>query len=143
MCNNENNSNCIADILNVINILQENAQCGDSCLDTCDRGFLGCNISTLGCNTRPVMLYTNNNVAWQMPTTKENVTCGDPGVTCSTVFRVEKIDGNCATFRVLADNPDQTEVATIPYVATNSFFTMNLNCVCSLKCLNDTFVECI
>jgi len=145
MCNNENNnsSNCIADILNVINILQENAQCGESCLDTCDRGFLGCNISTLGCNTRPVMLYTCNNMAWQMPTTKENVVCGDPGVTCSSVFRIEKIDGNCATFRVLADNPDTVAAATIPYVATNSFFTINLNCVCSLKCLNDTFVECI
>jgi len=145
MCNNENNSsNCIADILNVINVLQQNASCcGDNCLDTCDRGFLGCNISTVGCNTRPVMLYTCNNTAWQMPTTKENVNCDDETATCSTVFRVEKIDGNCCTFRVLADNPDETEQATIPYVATNSFFTMNLNCVCALKCLNDTYVECI
>ena len=42
---------------------------------------------------------------------------------------------------VLADNPDTTTSATIPYVATNSFFTMNLNCVCCIRCLNDTFVE--
>lgn len=140
MCNNENSSsNCIADILNVINILQQNASCGENCLDTCDRGFLGCNISTIGCNTRPVMLYTNNNTAWSMPTTKEI----DETTTYSTVFRVEKIDGNCCTFRVLAENPDETEQATIPYVSTNSFFTMNLNCVCALKCLNDTFIECI
>ena len=144
MCNNENNSsNCIADILNVINILQQNASCcGDNCLDTCDRGFLGCNMPTVGCNTRPVMLYTCNNTAWQMPTTKENIDCSDEGATCSSVFRVEKVDGNCATFRVLANNPDTTET-NIPYVATNSFFTMNLSCVCCLKCLNDTFVECI
>ena len=140
MCNNENSSsNCIADILNVINILQQNASCGDSCLDTCDRGFLGCNISTLGCNTRPVMLYIGNNTAWSMPTTKEVTET----TTYSTVFRVEKIDGNCCTFRVLADNPDETEQATIPYVSTNSFFTMNLNCVCCIKCLNDTYIECI
>ena len=142
MCNENNSSNCIADILNVINILQQNASCGESCLDTCDRGFLGCNVSTLGCNTRPVMLYTCNNTAWQMPTTKENVNCSDEGSTCSSVFRVEKIDGNCCTFRVLAENPDTTET-NIPYVATNSFFTMNLNCICGLKCLNDTYVECI
>ena len=142
MCNENNSSNCIADILNVINILQQNASCGESCLDTCDRGFLGCNVSTLGCNTRPVMLYTCNNTAWQMPTTKENVNCSDEGSTCSSVFRVEKIDGNCCTFRVLAENPDTTET-NIPYVATNSFFTMNLNCICCLKCLNDTYVECI
>ena len=144
MCNNENtSSNCIADILNVINILQQNASCGENCLDTCDRGFLGCNVSTIGCNTRPVMLYTNNNTAWQMPTTKEVVDCSATGSTCSSVFRVEKVDGNCCTFRVLADNPDETTQATIPYVSTNSFFTMNLNCVCCIKCLNDTYIECI
>ena len=140
MCNNENNSsNCIADILNVINILQQNASCGENCLDTCDRGFLGCNIQTIGCNTRPVMLYTNNNTAWSMPTTKDV----SETTTYSTVFRVEKIDGNCCTFRVLDNNPDETEQATIPYISTNSFFTMNLNCVCCIKCLNDTYIECI
>ena len=68
----------------------------------------------------------------------------DPSITTtSSVFRVEKIDENCATFRVLALNDDPTESATIPYIATNSFFTVNLNCVCVLRCLNDTFVECI
>ena len=89
------------------------------------------------------MLYTccGNGTPWSMPTTKENVTCGDEGVTCSNVFRVEKVDGCCATFRVLANNPDTTEAGTMPYVATNSFFTMNLDCVCALKCLNDTTVE--
>ena len=77
-----------------------------------------------------------------MPTTRENVVCGSEGVVCSSVFRVEKIDGCCATFRVLANNPDTSETA-LPYVATNSFFTMNLSCVCALRCLPDTFVECI
>ena len=57
MCNNENNQcQCIAEILTVISILQKNANCTDvACLDTCDRGFLGCGTSTLGCNTRPIM----------------------------------------------------------------------------------------
>lgn len=78
-----------------------------------------------------------------MPTTRENVVCGEEGVTCSNVFRVEKIDGCCATFRVLTDNTDPATSATIPYVATNSFFTMDLKCCCALRCLPDTFVECI
>ena len=139
MCNNTDGK-CIAEILTVICILQQNANCADSCLDTCDRGFLGCNVTSLSCNTRPVMLYTCGccNTAFAMPISK------DPDeTTTSTVFRVEKIDGNCATFRVLAPNPDTTEVATIPFVATNSFFTMNLDCVCAIRCLNDTVVECI
>ncbi|MBP3461845.1 MAG: hypothetical protein J6K21_05535 [Bacilli bacterium] len=141
MCNETNDCKCIAEILTVISILQHNASCcGDSCLDTCDKGFLGNSTNCLGCNTRPIMLYTccGNGVPISMPISK------DPNEeTTSSVFRVEKIDGCCATFRVLATNPDQTEVATIPYVATNSFFTMNLNCCCMLRCLNDTHVECI
>ena len=139
MCNNENTDcKCINEILTVICILQQNANCAESCLDTCDRGFLGCSTTAVGCNTRPIMLYTccGNGTPWAMPISK------DPAITTtSSVFRVEKIDGCCATFRVLEPNPDTTSL--IPYVATNSFFTMNLNCVCSLRCLQDTFVECI
>ena len=142
MCNNTNSESCkcIQEILTVINILQQNANCNDACLETCDRGFLGCGATVLNCNTRPVMLYTcgSNGTPWSMPTTRENVVCGEDNVTCSSVFRVEKIDGCCATFRVLANNTDETD--TNPYVATNSFFTMNLNCCCCLRCLPDTFV---
>lgn len=145
MCNNESSDcKCIAEILTVISILQQNANCTDACcLETCDRGFLGCNVSTVGCNTRPIMLYTccGNGTPWTMPTTREDVVCGDDGVVCSNVFRVEKIDGCCATFRVLADNPDTTTSTTTPYISTNTFFTMNLNCVCVLRCLPDTFVD--
>ena len=146
MCNNNNETNscqCIAEILTVISILQQNANCcSDACLDTCDRGFLGCSTTTFGCNTRPIMLYTccaNASTPLTMPTSKEDVA----GTTTSSVFRVEKIDGCCATFRVLAPNTDPTESAAIPYVATNSFFTVNLNCVCCLRCLQDTYVECL
>ena len=143
MCNNNGNSNCVADILKVICILQQNAECSDACLDTCDRGFLGCGTTTIGCNTRPVMLYTccGNGTPWKMPTTKEfNSSCdGTDNTSCA--FRIEKIDDNCATFRVLAPNTDSSSI--YPFVATNSFFTMNLNCCCCIRCLNDTYVECI
>ena len=76
-----------------------------------------------------------------MPTTREDVVCGEGTTVCSNVFRVEKIDGCCCTFRVLAENPDTTSLN--PYVTTNSFFTMNLNCVCAMRCLPDTYVECV
>ncbi len=139
MCNNNSDEcKCISEILNIINILQQNAECGDACLDTCDRGFLGCNASSVNCNTRPIMLYTccGNGVAWSMPISKDPTETGT-----SNIFRVEKIDGCCATFRVLIPNTDTTEV--FPYEATNSFFTMNLNCICALRCLQDTYVDCI
>ena len=134
------------EILTIINVLQQNAECSESCLDTCDRGFLGCSATTLGCNTRPVMLYTccGNGTPWSMPISKDVTTncSGVPiGETCSTVFRVEKIDGCCCTFRVLANNPDTTSL--YPYVSTDSLFTMDCNCLCAIRCLNDTFIECL
>lgn len=139
MCNNNENKNCencIADILKVIYILQQSVCPNNACLESCDRGFLGQNCSTI-CNTRPVMIYTccGNGTAWSMPINKTEK-CAT-----SSVFRLEKLDGCCATFRVLETNPDST--SAFPYVATNSLFTMNLGCVCALRCLDDTFVECI
>ena len=139
MCNNENNTcqNCIADVLKVILILQQSVCGNDCCLETCDRGFLG-QSSNMFFNTRPIVLYScgGGNDPIAMPISK------DPTVTTtSTVFRLEKLDGCCATFRVLAPNTDTTSV--FPYESTNSFFTINLGCVCRIRCLDDTFVECM
>ena len=140
MCN-DNDCKCMSEILTVISVLQQNASCcGEECLDTCDRNFLGISTTIRRANTRPVMIYLcgNNGVPLNMPVSKSPTE-----TTTSTVFRVEKIDGCCATFRVLQPNEDETEATTIPYVATNSFFTLNLGCCCVLRCLNDTYVECI
>ena len=130
MC--RNNCNCISDILKVICLLQRNADGDDSCIESCDRPSLG-QFACLYYNTRPVILYTcnsNGTTPWSAPTTRT----ADPETT-SSVFRVEKIDGCCATFRVLIANEDGT------YTATESFFTMNLECICAIRCLGDTFIE--
>ena len=50
-------------------------------------------------------------------------------------LRIEKLDGCCATFRVLIANDDGT------YTSTDSFFTMNLECICCIRCLGDVFIE--
>ena len=141
--NSDKTGNCICEILCVILMLQENA-CPGTSLDSCDRPMLGGGTNCLVCNTRPVMLYTccGNGTPWSMPITKDSTTsCGPDGTGegCSTVFRVEKIEGNCCTFRVLQENTDETSI--YPYVATNSFFTMDCGCLCSIRCLNDTYVE--
>lgn len=144
------NNNSIADILKVILILQQNA-CPESCLDSCDRPMLGGGPNCLICNTRPVMLYTccGNGTPWSMPVSKDLTTvCGNPQVNncsyeCSNVFRVEKLDGNTATFRVLIPNPEDSCCNSQPYLATNSFFTMDLSCCCVIRCLNDTYVDCV
>lgn len=133
MCDNTNNNsrcNCIAEILKVINILQSEVCPGDSCLETCTRAFFGPN-SSVDFNTRPVTLYTCDNTPVTMPISNT------PGeTTTSNLFRVEKVDGCCATLRVLT-----FDSTTGLYTATNSFFTINTDCVCIIKCLGDTFVE--
>ena len=141
-CNNNNNekkccNNCIMEILQVINVLQNNA-CPDNCLLSCDRPALGGGPTCPICNTRPIMLYTccGNGVAWAMPVSRDGAE-----TTTSNIFRVEKVDGCCCTFRVLQPNPDTT--SAYPYVATNSIFTMSAGCLCAVRCLDDTFVECL
>lgn len=138
MCNNSEGTNSIAEILEVICVLQQNASCPLNSIDTCDRPVLGCGEISCICNTRPVVLYLcGSSTSLSMPTVK---TASDDEV-LSNVFRVEKVENNCATFRVLAENTDATSI--YPYVSTNSFFTLNLNCLCVLRCLNDTCVECL
>lgn len=133
-CNANTCDNCIADILKVILILQQGANQFDSCLESCDRGFLGQQCCPACYNTRPITLYTccgtSNNTALSMPISKSASETGT-----SNVFRVEKIDDCCATFRVLVVNEDNT------YTSTNSFFTINLDCLCIIRCLDDTFVD--
>lgn len=131
MCNdNKNCTNCIQEILEIILLLQENATCNDITLESCDKGFLGQCSNTLGYNTRPVLLVLCNGTLLSMPSDR-NSTIQD-----SNVFRIEKLDKNCATFRVLT-------TTDTGFAATNSFFTITLGCICAIKCLADTFVETI
>ena len=136
MCDrDETANNCIHEILKTILVLQREANVTDCCLDTCDKKCLGCTPSVCFFNTRPITLYTCGccNTALQIPVSRiPNET------TTSNVFRIEKLDNNCATFRVLIPTVVDD---TVTYTATNSFFTINLDCVCVLKCLADTFID--
>ena len=72
MNNNSEGCCCISEILSVINVLQQNADCNDACLETCDRGFLGQNATSFY-NTRPIVFYTcgSNGTPLSMPISRE------------------------------------------------------------------------
>ncbi len=135
------NKCCISNILEVICVLQNKSEKLDNIANTCDRPFLGISgtPNSFVFNTRPVTCYNCNNELITMPYTL--TVGGTPTTGTSSVFRIEKVCGCCLTFRVLAPNPDTTSV--LPYVATDSFFILNCDCVCALRCLNDTFIDCI
>lgn len=127
---------CILDILRIIKTLQDEAGVIDNIPNSCGRPFLG-NVCTDACcfNTRPITIYTCNSQLLTMPYTLNGV----DGT--SSVFRLENLNDSCATFMVLAPNPDTG--SDFPYVATNSFFTIKVDCICILRCLPDTFIGCI
>ena len=127
MCGNDCKS--LRKVLCKIVQLQKQGECFDQGIASCDRPFLGSTVNSLY-NTRPVSFYTcPSNTLWTMPYTL-NGTDGE-----STVFRVEAVEDCCCTCRVLAPG---TEEGT--YVATDSFFTVNLNCVGAVQCQSDTLV---
>ena len=127
-----NNLN-IRETLNFILTLQKNASCSDACQEGCTRPFLGPGANTTCYNTRPITLFTCcTGTNWTFPYELN----GEAGT--STVFRIENIEGNCATFRVLI--PTTTEEGTT-YAFSNSFFTIDLSCVLALRCLPDIFAN--
>jgi len=134
---NENNC-CFTKTLKLIDILQRSSE-QEECFDnTCSRPFLGVNIPNLCFNTRPVTFYgCNNNLITVNYTTVIN---GETLTGESGIFRVEKVDDGCLTVSVLIPNPDTTDTIR-PYITTNNTATINLNCVCVLKCLPDTIID--
>ena len=132
---NKNESCCLASILKVIVTLQNRSEKFDCLAEGCDRPFLGPTPTTTCVNTRPISLYRcSDGELWTLPYTLN----GQTGTT--SVFRVENVEGYCATCRCLAPNPETT--SDTPYVGTDSFFTINLNCVGALTCLADTYIGC-
>ena len=125
-----NNLN-IAETLNFILTLQRNSCCNsNNCPEGCTRPFLGPASETCY-NTRPVSLFTcATGTNWTMPYINGDTTGN------STVFRVENVEGNCATFRVLIPN---TTAEGTTYTLSNSFFTIDLSCVLALQCLPDIY----
>lgn len=131
MCSN-NNCEDLRDVLCLIIKLQKQGSCFDEGITACNRPVLGGTNNTLY-NTRPITFYTcPTNTLWTMPYTLN----GNEGT--SSTFRVEAVEDCCCTCRVLAPGEEEGT-----FVSTDSFFTINLNCVGAIRCLPDTYVACI
>ena len=124
--------NCLARVLNVINVLQNNIEKID-CLDnSCTKPYLGPNTSLVYFNTRPIMLYLCNN----NPVTL-NYTSAD-GESTTTVFRVENVTNDSVSVLLLEESIDSDGNTT--YLSTNTYATINLDCICAIRCLPDVIV---
>lgn len=144
MCSNNNCNNCngMADTLAIIVKAQDAAEKIDESLFACDKPFLGpCPVVDV-CNTRPVMLFTCNNDPLSIPIDDN---CS------SSVFRVMSLDRENCTAKCMAlkkkhhhkDGDSNWNNECSEFEKTDSFCVINLCCLCCIKCLTDTFVDCI
>lgn len=123
------NKNCLKDILKVINVLQNNAS--DDCEEnnSCTRPFLG-NFPEIVCfNTRLVTFYRCDNSLITLPYTLDETTC------TTTIFRIQNVSDNAVVVLLIQDNGDGT------YTNTNTFATINLGCICAIRCIGDTTIN--
>lgn len=121
---------CIADVLRKILLLQKQDFDNEK-FSGCDKPYLGPICNAICYNTRPIMLYNCcTGSPWSFSYTVNSQTSN------SDVFRIEAIDENCCTCRIL-----YFDVPSNKYVGTNEFFTINLDCVGALRCLPDTFID--
>ena len=124
-----NNENCLANVLKAIVVLQNAAEKIDCNDNSCTRPFLGETTNNPCFNTRLVTLYRCDNSLITLPYTLNGV-AGE-----SSVFRVESVNDNAITVLLLAD--DGTETYTIN---TNTYATINLGCICAIRCIGDNTI---
>ncbi|MDD3392997.1 MAG: CotY/CotZ family spore coat protein, partial [Bacilli bacterium] len=131
MDNNIENSNCVCDVLHKISEIQCLASFKDKNIFDCSYPRLGS--ECIYYNTRPIILYCADGSHLE-------VQIDDSSEETSYIFRVEKVKNCCAVLRILriiADN-DQNNYSLI---STDQFITINTNCFCSVRCLNDTNIN--
>lgn len=117
----DNDRNHFLDVLILIDKMQKEAT-GSVFNNSCSKPLLT-NTNPFF-NTRPLSFYLCD-------TTELMVNYQQNGETLNTtVFRVEAINDNFVTVRLLAQSEDT-------YVATNEFAIININYICALRCLND------
>ena len=120
---------CIKNLLKLICLLQENSQ-DECCIEEgCTKPFLGPTINCICYNTRVITLYNKKGTLLTGSYLNSN---GQSEV--SSLFRVEHINDNCVTLRVLYKDNNN-------YIASNSFINVNLGCICAIQCIEDAVVS--
>ncbi len=123
------NNNCLTNILKVICVLQNNADDNCEINNSCTKPFLG-DIPTIQCfNTRLVTLYRCDNSLIELP-----YTTIDGIVETTSIFRVQSVSDKSVNVLLISDNGDGT------YTNTNTYATINLDCICAIRCIGDTTI---
>ena len=121
------NNNCILNLLKLIILLQNNSSDRYSCDSSCSKPYLGPSLNCICYNTRVITLYTKDGSLFTAPYNSSNE---------SSYFRVNNIDNNCVTLLILRRDGDS-------FFSTNEKITVNINCICAIKCITDISLNCL
>ena len=115
-------NNCIKNLLKMICILQKNSEDIVTNDISCTKVFLGPNINNLCYNTRVITLYGKNGELL-------NISYNDNSLlSTSSTFRVIEVKDDSCTLLILRNNEGS-------YVSTGQTFTLNIGCICAVKCI--------
>lgn len=122
------NNNCIKNLLKFILLLQNNSSDKINDCFGCDKPFLGPTINKVCYNTRVITLYSKDGTIFTVP-------YGD-SISESSYFRIKQINDNCCTLLILRKENDE-------FYSTGQTIVINVNCICAVKCIKDTYINCL
>ncbi|AZB42395.1 spore coat protein [Bacillus sp. FJAT-42376] len=135
---------CVCDAVENINDLQNAVE--EQCSTSCFSNLLS-PANTLG-DTIPFILYTKKGTPFKAYGNVGGLTAGDCFNTI--FFRVENINGCCATLRLLIAFGEDTEVLdfhenspcdVFRLEKTDFCIEVDLNCFCSIQCLSPRLIN--
>ena len=130
-----NNKSCFLSTLCLIDTLQKQSDHVEECDNSCRRPFLGNSCKTVCINTRPINFYRCDNTLISVEFTDES-----GNISTSNIFRIECIEGNCVTCTILTPVSRLDREEFEEFESAKQTAVINLECVCAIKCLPDTFV---
>lgn len=139
--NGMDDNNCVCDVVNFINDLQDAAEDNDGCPTNCLNPVLGANNNHHhhhNANTRPFILYLENGCPFEAAFKKDTITDCEHAFDVSKFLRVENVENCCALIRVLKCFEEN---GNLRFRATDSCITVDLSCFCAIQCLEDTHVS--
>lgn len=115
---------CIKNLLLFIDVLQKNSV-NQVCLeDCCSKPFLGPAVNGICYNTRVISLYNCQGNLFSSEYLSNEC------IATSSTFRIQDIQDDCCTLLILS-NENGT------YSSTGQFVTVDIGCICAVKCLSD------
>lgn len=123
---------CVCDVVHFIDELQS-ARDDFTCTSNCLNPMLGIPSGGMQANTRVFSLYTKNGSLFEA-----QFLTADCQRDMSEFFRVESVDVCCAVLRVLTLNDGSMGICS--FDKTDQCIIVDLNCFCSIACVEDVFI---